>query len=74
MSTPLTGIVDPRVHALRTLAQFLTRYGPVQPSEDAPSSPGPPSRGQARGTDPSNDSPTPRASTAEGDFPCTLSA
>ena len=23
--------VDPRVHALRTLAQFLTRHGPVPP-------------------------------------------
>ncbi len=41
MSSPRAQAVDPREHALRTLAQFLTRYGPVRSAQAAPSSPCP---------------------------------
>ena len=40
MSSSLAATVDPRVHALRTLAQFLTRHGPVRPTEDPQRVPG----------------------------------
>ena len=40
MSSPLAATVDPRVHALRTLAQFLTRYGPVRSTEEPQRVPG----------------------------------
>lgn len=35
--------VDPRVHALRTLAQFLTRHGPLPPVDQQRPSPAAPS-------------------------------
>jgi hypothetical protein len=75
MSSPLASTVDPRLHALRTLAQFLTRHGPVQAAEpDALASCEPThgDRTSSHGTSP--DSPAPHANVLEGDSPCALSA
>ncbi len=36
MSAPSNRPVDPRVHAVRTLAQLLVRHGPARPSPSEP--------------------------------------